>query len=161
MTSAISNTALYQHIEDCMGIAREFNHRRCAIRTVLTVLAIILAESVPRFDLVMSMIGGTLTGPIVFVLPPLFYIKMLRMKEEHERLIVINLDSTLPLREEDKRDYGVGFTGRRNIEIVVSMTLVVFGIVSIVATTYVNVLNTMQYATFSRPCIYNLTMYLT
>lgn len=79
LTSAVSNSALYQHMEDCLNISREFNHKRCILRTILTILAIVIAESVPRFDLVMSLIGGTLTGPLVFILPPLFYIKISRM----------------------------------------------------------------------------------
>lgn len=160
LTSAIGNSALYQHVEDCMGIAREFNHKRCVIRTILTILAIILAESVPRFDLVMSMIGGTLTGPIVFVLPPLFYIKMLAMKEEYEkRETVVNLDSALPVEEGTIEIDGV--IGKKRVQIAISVTMVIFGVVSIAVTTYVNVMNIMQYATFSRPCMYNLTMYLT
>lgn len=59
-----------------MLIFLEFNRKRCILRTILTILAIVIAESVPRFDLVMSLIGGTLIGPLVFILPPLFYIKM-------------------------------------------------------------------------------------
>lgn len=49
----------------------EFNHKRCILRTILTILAIVIAESVPRFDLVMSLIG-----PLVYILPPLFYVKL-------------------------------------------------------------------------------------
>lgn len=143
-----------------MGIAREFNHRRCVIRTVLSLLAIVLAESVPRFDLVMSMIGGTLTGPIVFVLPPLFYIKMLQLRDKSlENEQVLNLDSTLPFKEEKMTCRTVN--GYKRKEIVISTTMVAFGVVSIITMTYANFVNTMQYATFSRPCIYNLTMYLT
>lgn len=163
LTSAISNSALYQHVEDCMGIAREFNHRRCIIRTVLIILAIVLAESVPRFDLVMSMIGGTLTGPIVFVLPPLFFIRMHKIKKEYEKTLkeeaVVNLDSTLPTKEDSNED-GPIITGNK-LEIVISAAVMIFGFFGIAATTYVNIVNTIQYASFSRPCIYNLTMYLT
>lgn len=50
-------------------------------------MAIVIAESVPRFDLVMSLIGGTLTGPLVFILPPLFYIKISRMHVTYSQKI--------------------------------------------------------------------------
>ena len=39
-----------------------------------------VGESVPRFDIVMALIGGSLTGPLVFVLPPLMYSKAIALK---------------------------------------------------------------------------------
>lgn len=163
ITSAIGNSALYQHIEESMGIARNFNKRRCIIRSSLIILATILAESVPRFDLVMSMIGTTLTGPIAFILPPLFHIKMLQLKEERERMLkketVTNLDAILAIKnnEEYKNETVVR---HKRIQVVISIFIVIFGVISIIATTYLNVIAAMKYGTFSRPCIYNLTMYL-
>lgn len=40
---------------------------------------VVLGEAVPRFDLVMGLIGGSLTGPLMFILPPLFYARLRRM----------------------------------------------------------------------------------
>lgn len=39
-------------------------------------MAVFLGESVPRFDLVMGIVGSTLTGPIMFVFPPLFFLRL-------------------------------------------------------------------------------------
>ncbi|KRT85562.1 Amino acid transporter, partial [Oryctes borbonicus] len=80
LSLGISNSALYQNLEDYVGISKEFNYHRCLLRTVLTVVAIVSAECVPEFDLVMSVIGGTLTGPLVFIFPPLIYLKLLSME---------------------------------------------------------------------------------
>lgn len=150
LTSAIGNSALYQHVEDCMGIARCFNKKRCIIRSTLMVLATILGESVPRFDLVMSMIGTTLTGPIAFVLPPLFYIKMLRIQEEHE--IMLRKEVAVNVTDE----YQVK---NNRMQVCLSVAIAIFGIVSIVVTTYLNVVAAMEYGVFTKPCIYNFTMY--
>ncbi|KAJ8955546.1 hypothetical protein NQ318_001376, partial [Aromia moschata] len=88
LTSVVSNNALYQHMEDCLCISREFNSKRCVLRSILNLLAILLAESVPRFDIVMSFIGGTLTGPLIFTLPPLFYIKVLELQTKREEQLL-------------------------------------------------------------------------
>lgn len=50
------------------------------MRSVLVAAAVLIGELVPKFDLVMGVIGGTLTGPLVFVLPPLFYAKICRLE---------------------------------------------------------------------------------
>lgn len=55
------------------------------MRSVLVALAVIIGELVPRFDLVMGIIGGTLTGPLIFILPPLFYSKISKMEKKHDR----------------------------------------------------------------------------
>jgi vesicular inhibitory amino acid transporter len=46
------------------------------MRSAVVFLGVALGESVPRFDIVMSLIGGTLTGPLIFILPPLIYSKL-------------------------------------------------------------------------------------
>lgn len=43
------------------------------MRSAIVFFGVALAESVPRFDIVMALIGGSLTGPLIFVLPPLMY----------------------------------------------------------------------------------------
>ncbi|CAH2097561.1 unnamed protein product [Euphydryas editha] len=75
-SSAVSNSALFQHIEDLFKIPREFCVQRCLIRSGIVALAVFLGESVPRFDLVMSLIGSTLTGPLMFIFPPLFFLRL-------------------------------------------------------------------------------------
>ena len=51
------------------------------MRSAVVFLGVAVGESVPRFDIVMALIGGTLTGPLVFILPPLIYIRARALKE--------------------------------------------------------------------------------
>lgn len=220
LSSAVGNSALYQHMEDCMGIAREFNHKRCLLRTSLAIVAIILAESVPRFDLVMSLIGGTLTGPLVFIFPPLFYIKILQLQRKYEKKLQMeNLQTFIrdprefEYREDDygrpqdsvdeaissgktdlygkqysydkktsyanitshsrmsaysnlERKDSYGFLHNtylnnsryiKGLEICFCLLIIIVGAGTSLATTYVNVRNTIDFASFSPPCIMNLT----
>ncbi|KAH9629112.1 hypothetical protein HF086_008561 [Spodoptera exigua] len=82
LSSAVSHSALFQHIEDIMKIPRDFCFQRCLIRSSIVALAVILAESVPRFDLVMGLVGSTLTGPLMFICPPVFFLKLCYMKSK-------------------------------------------------------------------------------
>uniref|UniRef100_A0A4Y0BQZ2 Aa_trans domain-containing protein n=1 Tax=Anopheles funestus TaxID=62324 RepID=A0A4Y0BQZ2_ANOFN len=81
LSSAVGNSALFQHIEDLLGASRDFTIKRCIIRSTLVWLGVLIAEILPRFDLVMGIIGGTLTGPLIFILPPLFYQRMLELEK--------------------------------------------------------------------------------
>ncbi|ETN65440.1 vesicular inhibitory amino acid transporter [Anopheles darlingi] len=101
LSSAVGNSALFQHIEDVLGASRgkktlrlrsnepsnspfsihaDFTLKRCIIRSTLVWCGVLIAEILPRFDLVMGIIGGTLTGPLIFILPPLFYQRMLELE---------------------------------------------------------------------------------
>ncbi|XP_046396959.1 amino acid transporter AVT1H-like [Ischnura elegans] len=85
LSMVVGGSALFQDIEDTLGVPREFNWKRCAIRSTILMTAVFLAETVPRFDLVMGLIGAALTGPLMFLLPPLFYIRLsrkLKLREE-------------------------------------------------------------------------------
>ncbi|XP_071450963.1 uncharacterized protein mah [Hetaerina americana] len=87
LSMVVGGSALFQDIEDTLGISREFNWKRCAIRSFILMTAVLLAETVPRFDLVMGLIGAALTGPLMFLLPPLFYIRLsCKLKQREEAL---------------------------------------------------------------------------
>ncbi|XP_050309409.1 uncharacterized protein LOC126745563 isoform X2 [Anthonomus grandis grandis] len=183
LTSAVSNSALYQHMEDCLNISREFNHKRCILRTILTILAIVIAESVPRFDLVMSLIGGTLIGPLVFVLPPLFYLKVKRMHREYmEQMekesfsnIVLNKPRSSSHRTEYDRDLAKYYEAKfkeefhnenslsqwvcnKEVEIAICLVIIISSIAATCCTTYLNISTAaLSYTNWSKPCIYNVS----
>lgn len=48
-------------------------------------MAVFLGESVPRFDLVMGLVGSTLTGPLMFIFPPLFFLRLCYMKSYKQK----------------------------------------------------------------------------
>ncbi|XP_014368375.2 probable sodium-coupled neutral amino acid transporter 6 [Papilio machaon] len=80
LSSAVGNSALFQHLEDLLKIPRNFCIQRCLMRSSIVALAVFLGESVPRFDLVMGLVGSTLTGPLMFIFPPLFFLKLCYLK---------------------------------------------------------------------------------
>lgn len=107
LSSAVGSSALFQHIEDLLGASRDFSFKRCVIRSALVALAVILGELLPRFDVVMGLVGGTLTGPLIFILPPLFYTKILKMEREFdeklkERKVEESVDENLVFEKVEK-----------------------------------------------------------
>lgn len=80
LSSALGYSALFQDLEDQCNIQRTFGWKRCALRSAVVLLGMAVGESVPRFDIVMALVGGSLTGPLVFVLPPLIYSKAIALK---------------------------------------------------------------------------------
>ncbi|XP_034826480.1 uncharacterized protein [Maniola hyperantus] len=89
LSSAVGNSALFQHIEDLLQIPRDFCLQRCLIRSSIVALAVFLGESVPRFDLVMGLVGSTLTGPLMFIFPPLFFLKLCHKRSSMKELDVL------------------------------------------------------------------------
>ncbi|XP_017774360.1 PREDICTED: sodium-coupled neutral amino acid transporter 1-like [Nicrophorus vespilloides] len=159
LTSAVSNNALYQHMEDCLGIARDFNHRRCLLRTSLCLLAIFLAEAVPRLDIAMSLIGGTLVGPLVFIIPPLIYLKITAMKRDLKKDVQLQqmYQATRTELAKDKESEGKT-ESQSKTELFLCIFIMLFGFVSTFGTSYINIINTIDYARFTEPCLYNLTL---
>lgn len=52
------------------------------MRSAVVFLSVVVGESVSRFDIVMALIGGSLTGSLVFILPPLIYAQTLALKKK-------------------------------------------------------------------------------
>lgn len=178
LSSAVSNSALYQNLEDNMEIPKgivskyyfyytikiyiaDFNKKRCVLRTFLTLLALLLAESVPKFELVMSLIGATLTGPLMFIFPPLIYVKLLSMK--NNEYDVITMDIVLhPAKVSNSVNYKDRFKleTSKKLEICFCIFIVVAGCIGTVATTYANISDALKCTSFSQPCIYNIFSFI-
>ena len=92
---------LYEFIFE---IALEFNLKRCLVRSILVGLAVTIGEFIPRFDLVMGVIGGSLTGPLIFILPPLFYAKICKMEKNHDLQLALEKQRRILTTEDDDDD---------------------------------------------------------
>lgn len=142
----------------------------------MTILAIVIAESVPRFDLVMSLIGGTLTGPLVFILPPMMYVKIMSLERRYEEpstmesftnIVFTKIQEakvTPTYTETTFRPKLPNFKDRFNscllsryIETGLCYFIVIASVVLTLSTTYFNVISAISYSDFSKPCIYNIS----
>lgn len=155
------------------------------MRSLLLGFAVLLGELVPQFDLVMGIIGGTLTGPLMFVLPPLLYTKILKMEQSYDndlmKRIIARTSALDDDSEEDftlRRRYGT-FKAQKMIvpkkcctklwtticrlfhllysDYVLSFAVIIFGVLATIASTYFNLFNVSSLAQFWSPCIYNIS----
>ncbi|GAB0090493.1 uncharacterized protein DMENIID0001_052290 [Sergentomyia squamirostris] len=177
ISSAIGNSALFQHIEDVLSASRDFTIKRCLIRSSLICLAVIIGELLPRFDMVMGLIGGTLTGPLIFILPPLFFTRILHLEEifdqKMDQLDHCNLSpetkvssyGTIAINDDAMKSSSIrkhlGSGIRKCCEIlhsdcIISILVISFGLIATLATTYFNVSETLSIVSFSSLCIHRL-----
>eukprot|EP00116_Pleurobrachia_bachei_P012120 sb/3472382/ len=50
--------------------------KRLTVRLCFVILSVAICEAIPRFDLIMSLIGGTTINAAVFILPSIFHFKL-------------------------------------------------------------------------------------
>lgn len=154
------------------------------MRSLLVGLAVLIGELVPRFDLVMGVIGGTLTGPLIFILPPLFYSKFVRLEADFDREIMRarrNRSSLDDDSEDNAGSYGtfpigrsigkvtqMGFgercsTGARAAwntvysDGALALSVIVFGLAATVASTYFSAVHVSTLTEFWSPCLHNIS----
>ncbi|XP_069686432.1 uncharacterized protein [Periplaneta americana] len=126
LSMVVGASAMFQEIEDRIGVPRDFNWRRCATRTGLTLFTVLIGEAVPRVDIVMSLVGGALTGPLMFVFPPLLYARCRQMQ-------------------------GAAPLSRFEAGLLVSVVLL--GIAATCSATFYSLRDAVRYAQFSPSCL--------
>lgn len=159
----------------------DFSLKRCIARSVLVWLAILIGEFIPKFDLVMGIIGGTLTGPLIFILPPLFYTKMLkiekahRQKNSHKFKNELNDDSDTHLllqvttygsssTVQPTRNYHWLVAQSRKVlhilhsDCLLSIIIIIFGCGATLTSTYYNLFDVKNFNQFWSPCIQNISL---
>lgn len=135
----------------------------------------------------MITISGTLTGPLMFILPPILYTKMLKMEQTYDNeLIKRIIASTSALDDDSEEDYSLrqrrygtfraqkmaavpskcytkfGLTICKVIhflysDYVLSSAVILFGTLATIASTYFNLFNVKSVKEFWSPCIYNIS----
>ncbi|XP_032524168.2 probable sodium-coupled neutral amino acid transporter 6 [Danaus plexippus] len=186
-SSAVGNSALFQHVEDLLKIPREFCLKRCLLRSGIVAFAIFLGESVPRFDLVMGLVGSTLTGPLMFIFPPLFFLKLCYMKTKIKKIDMIvakKMGHLSPRREQNgelsdhplimhrvqtkyKTFGGKNEEGTSDIDldeydvkwydVLLALVVMSMGVSATMAATYSSWTDAISSATFTQPCLLNST----
>lgn len=119
----------------------------------------------------MGVIGGTLTGPLIFILPPLFYTKMLQLEKIHQEEETIALMSEYHTRsteygavqvsmQDDYKFINIFVRGVKRIvksECTLSIVVIIFGICATLASTYYNIIDFKGFQFWS-PCIQNISL---
>lgn len=68
-----------------------FTWKRCVARSIIVVSVIFVAESVPHFGAILSLVGGSTTTLLSYILPCLFYLKLCKCERKEASKIHVNI----------------------------------------------------------------------
>ncbi|XP_076444879.1 uncharacterized protein LOC143282888 isoform X2 [Babylonia areolata] len=71
---------LCQELEEFFKVPLHFGYKRVLLRTGVVGLVLVVAESVPHFGAILSLIGASSTALLAYIAPPICYFKLCRMK---------------------------------------------------------------------------------
>ncbi|KAG8184418.1 hypothetical protein JTE90_004588 [Oedothorax gibbosus] len=126
--------ATVQDLEEFLKVPKKFGWKRVALRSVVMLAAVFVAQSIPRFGKVLNLVGGSVTTLTSTIFPCVFYYRL--------------CSQTDPCWPE------------RNIhpfEKVCLLFIIVSGIIAGCIATYAAVSDIVQPDSFSPPCYVNLT----
>lgn len=112
-------------------------------------LAVAIGEAVPRFDLLMGLVGALLTGPLMFLLPPLFYVKMRSLRRRSK---VKTSEGVCYRTFPDARPTPI--VGLKRL--VLLLVIISTGTLATVLTTASTIRDTIVYARFTPSCVIRL-----
>lgn len=129
-------------------------------------LAVLAAEMLPRFDLVMGLLGGLFTGPITFIMPPLLYRKYRKLlaQSRPHRCHVESLEaprnhlSKFLKRHLFALDVNLEEDECTISESVVLSCIVVVGLCATVSATYFSVIGSLARTQEVPPCIVSVDL---
>ncbi|XP_064627997.1 uncharacterized protein LOC135487832 [Lineus longissimus] len=124
---------LWQGLEHICHFKNEFGIKRIILRTLMIGVVLFVAESVPRFGPIMSLVGGTCLNLMVFILPPIFYELLCRGDGEFPKV-------NIPLHMH-----------------VIHIEIIVVGIIAGAASCYSAINEIVAPGTFIPPCYLNAT----
>ncbi|KAI8130012.1 hypothetical protein CVS40_0282 [Lucilia cuprina] len=177
----VGSSALFLQIENYLKITEVFSLKRVFIRSTVVALQVIISEFVPSFDALMDIVGGTITGPLVFILPPLLYRRMVQLERYHQRIsteaaygslpLDLNyepLDGPPPQLEQNSRVTLAALLevcwlrtiytfNRLQCDLSCSMAVLLFGILATFFSTYLNLFQINELFRNNSPCFHNLT----
>nr|XP_022293046.1 amino acid transporter AVT1J-like isoform X1 [Crassostrea virginica] len=131
-----------QEMESYARVPRHFTWKRCVFRTLVVVLILFVAETIPKFGAILSLVGGSTVTILAYICPSLIYLKLKAVRHEdmiqivngHSGDVVPEASQGLPL-----------WVKVMNIEIIV------LGTVAGIASTY-SAIKAIISSDFSKPC---------
>ncbi|XP_064596417.1 uncharacterized protein LOC135463023 [Liolophura sinensis] len=122
-----------QEMEEVLRVPKHFTWKRCVVRTLMVVLVLFVAETIPRFGGVLALVGGSTVTLLAYVLPPMFYLKLCTMKGDWDSVHV-------PFHIK-----------------VMNCEILIVGVVAGIASTYSAVTDLTAPGSFTLPCYVNMT----
>ncbi|XP_060063323.1 uncharacterized protein LOC132543823 [Ylistrum balloti] len=128
----------------------KFTLKRVLVRTGLVALVLFIAETIPHFGAILSLVGGSTTTLLAYVCPSVFYLKLCRTPHDEE---LVEADGNMAVRP--AKLPGTEPDGTIIIplwEKVLNYEIIAIGLTAGVASTVSAVIGIVQPDTFTVPC---------
>ncbi|XP_055904397.1 proton-coupled amino acid transporter 3 [Eupeodes corollae] len=174
LTCVVGSSALFLHVENFFRIPESFSMKRVLIRSSLIGFEVLLGEFVPKFDVIVGIIGGTIIAPLMFILPPLLYSKIQEMERMRHRFITQAAYGSLPI-DLNYESIDMTCSNERNTlwtsmcqtckqickyspcELSIPSAVVAFGVLAFGCSTFLNFLRISELFQNNSPCFGNIT----
>ncbi|XP_068157165.1 uncharacterized protein mah [Drosophila tropicalis] len=174
----VASSAMFLQIENYFKLPESLSLKRMLIRSSVLGLEVLMAEFVPSFDALMDVVGGTITGPLVFILPPLLYRRIRQMERVHQRIAAEASYGSMPLdlnydpvelemepllvASQPHTPRGcwlrlMRLLHRLECDVSCTMAVLIFGLLATFLSTYLNLFTITDLFTNNSPCLTNLT----
>ncbi|XP_060067512.1 uncharacterized protein LOC132547726 [Ylistrum balloti] len=132
-----------QEVEMVLHVPRDFTWKRCVTRLLVVACVLFVAETVPKFNSLLSLIGGSSLTILDFICPILFHMKMHKLKVEASEQI-----------NDNNRLEGVHIPLWRKV---LNYEILGLGVVAGVAASVSAIINIVSPDSFSMPCYVNIS----
>ncbi|XP_069107686.1 uncharacterized protein [Argopecten irradians] len=135
-----------QEVEMALNLPKEFTWRRCVVRLIIIACILFIAETIPKFSNLLALIGGSSFTLTDFVCPALLYMKMCKLKTEHNASLMN--DSNLEIHSDLDRPKRVLPMWKKALNYII----VGVGILSGLAASVSAIINIVSPDSLSMPC---------
>ncbi|XP_033741065.1 amino acid transporter AVT1I-like [Pecten maximus] len=141
---------LLQEVDMVLHVPKEFTWKRCVTRSFVLICVLFVAETIPKFEYVLSLIGGSSLTILVFICPILFHMRMCKLKANAgNNVAMVTMDVQAPLDEK--------FEPIAPWRKVLNYEIICIGVLAGVTATVSAIINIVSPDSFSVPCYINIT----
>ncbi|XP_039264193.2 uncharacterized protein LOC120340007 [Styela clava] len=171
MAYLIFNNPVSQDIEGILGIPNKFCLRRILFRTTFAGAVLFVALSVPHFDIILSLLGGTTIVLICFIFPPVYYLLLSRQRIPSDAHGPLPCHLTRGKESETnsnslvtRSDDNTKHTGWIQVDVelhtkVILMEIIIFSFVGGACSTYFSIASLVNgQSGFTAPCYINISV---
>ncbi|XP_033741064.1 amino acid transporter AVT1J-like [Pecten maximus] len=141
-----------QEVEMVLHVPRGFTWKRCVTRTLVVACILFMAETVPKFNSLLSLIGGSSLTMLDFICPILFHMKMHQLKAEADKPATQNKTLETVQASWDEQTNHIPLWRK-----VLNYEILAIGVLAGVAASVSAIINIVSPDSFSTPCYVNIS----
>lgn len=134
-----------QELESYARVPRHFTWKRCVFRSVVVIVILFVAESIPKFGAILSLVGGSTVTLLAYICPSLFYLKLKSVRQE-DMVEIVNGHSVDSISLTQDKSQGLPLWVK-----VMNIEIILLGTVAGIASTY-SAIKSIINSNFSKPC---------